>query len=348
MAAGDLIGASPLLSALFHDEPTIESLSAMGLEITAVGNHEFDEGSDELLRMQNGGCHPEGRLPGPAQVRRRQVPLSRRQHRRQEHRQDPAAGLRGQGVRGHPGGLHRPHLEGHAQVVSPSGVVGLEFRDEAETINALVPQLRQRGIEAIVVLIHEGGFPTGGYNECPGISGPIVDIVGKLDKAVDLVVSGHTHRAYQCVIDGRLVTSADKFGTLVTEIELQLDPKTRDVVSAKADNLIVRTDVYAKAPEQTALLAAYEALVKPPGGRPVGSITAALSRDENPAGESVLGQIIADAQLAATRSETGWRRGDRLHQSRRHPHGPAEERGRRRHLRRHLRCPALRQLRSSR
>ena len=117
-----------------------------------------------------------------------------------------------------------------------------------------MPEIRKRGIEAIVVLIHEGGFPTGGYNECPGISGPIVNIVRKLDKAVDLVVSGHTHRAYKCVIDGRLVTSADKFGTLVTEIEVELDPKTRDVVSAKADNLIVRTDTYAKDPEQTALI----------------------------------------------------------------------------------------------
>ena len=108
------------------------------------------------------------------------------------------------------------------------------------------------------MLIHEGGFPTGDYNECPGISGPIVDIVRKLDRAVDLVVSGHTHQAYVCVIDGRLVTSGDKFGTLVTAIELKLDPKTRDVVSAKADNLIVRTATLAKDPEQTALLAAYD------------------------------------------------------------------------------------------
>src|SRR5205807_5145509 len=107
-------------------------------------------------------------------------------------------------------------LKSTPNVVSPSGVVGLEFRDEAETVNALVPQIRQRGIEAIVVLIHEGGFPTGDYNECPGISGPIVDIVKKLDKAVDLVVSGHTHRSYNCVIDGRLVTSAESFRTLVT------------------------------------------------------------------------------------------------------------------------------------
>ena len=83
-----------------------------------------------------------------------------------------------------------------------------------------------------MVLIHEGGVPTGDYNECPGISAPIVDIVKKLDKAVDVVVSGHTHRAYNCRIDGRLVTSADKYGTVVSEIDLVLDPKTGDVHAA--------------------------------------------------------------------------------------------------------------------
>ena len=303
VAAGDLIGASPLLSALFHDEPTIESLSAMGLEITAVGNHEFDEGKTELLRMQNGGCHPQDGCRGPHKFTGAKFRYLAASTIDKSSGKTLLPAYEVKEFEGIPVAFIGLTLKGTPNVVSPSGVVGLEFRDEAETINALVPQIRQRGIEAIVVLIHEGGFPTGGYNECPGISGPIVDIVGKLDKAVDLVVSGHTHRAYRCVIDGRLVTSADKFGTLVTEIELQLDRKTRDVVSAKADNLIVRTDVYAKDPEQTALIAAYDVLVKPLAERPVGSITATLSRDENQAGESVLGQIITDAQLAATQSE---------------------------------------------
>jgi 5'-nucleotidase len=302
VAAGDLIGASPLLSALFHDEPTIASLSAMGLEITAVGNHEFDEGRDELLRMQNGGCHPTAGCKGPhpfTGAKFRYLAASTID-RRTGQTLLPAYEIKE--FEGIPVAFIGLALKSTPNIVSPSGVAGLEFRDEAETVNALVPQLRQRGIEAIVVLIHEGGLPTGGYNECPGISGPIVDIVAKLDKAVDLVVSGHTHRAYRCVIDGRLVTSADKFGTIVTEIEIEIDRKTRDVVSARADNLIVRTDVYAKDPEQTALIAAYDALVKPLAERPVGSITATLSREEGPTGESVLGDIIADAQLAATRS----------------------------------------------
>jgi 5'-nucleotidase len=191
-------------------------------------------------------------------------------------------------------------LKATALVVNPSGVTGLEFRDEVETVNALIPEIKARGIEAIVVLIHEGGFPTGDYNECPGISGPIVNIVSRFDKAVDIVVSGHTHQAYVCNIDGRLVTSADKYGTLLTEIDVRLDRKTRDVVSAKAGNTIVRTDALARDAEQTKLIAAYDERAKPIAARPAGKIADSLPRDPNRAGESVLGDIVADAQLAAT------------------------------------------------
>jgi 5'-nucleotidase len=170
-------------------------------------------------------------------------------------------------------------------------------------VNALVPELRARGVEAIVVLIHEGGFPAGDYNDCPGISGPIVDIVKKFDRAVDLVITGHTHRAYVCEIDGRLVTSGDKYGTIVTAIDLKLDSLTHDVVSASADNVIVRTGIYAKDPEQTALLQSYDKFAAPIANRRAGSITETLSRAPNEAGESALGDIIADAQLAATSAD---------------------------------------------
>jgi 5'-nucleotidase len=194
-------------------------------------------------------------------------------------------------------------LKGTPNLVSPVGVAGLEFKDEADTVNALVPELKARGIEAIVVLIHEGGFPTGDYNECPGISGPIVDIVRKFDRAVDVVISGHTHQAYVCEIDGRLVTSGDKYGTLVTAIDLKLDRATRDVISARADNVIVRTAAYTKDREQTALIESYDKVAAPLANRPAGSITETLSRTPNDAGESVLGDIVADAQLAATRAD---------------------------------------------
>jgi 5'-nucleotidase len=302
VAAGDLIGASPFLSALFHDEPTIESLSIMGLDITSVGNHEFDEGAAELMRMQKGGCHPTDGCKGPhpflgakfkylaaSTIEKATGKPFLPAYEVREFDRIPVAFI----------GLT---LKATPLVVNPTGVAGLEFRDEADTVNALIPELKARGVEAIVVLIHEGGFPTGDYNECPGISGPIVDIVKKFDKAVDVVISGHTHRAYVCNIDGRLVTSADKYGTIVTEIDVTLDRKTRDITSAKAGNTIVRTEL-PKDAEQTKLIAAYDVLAKPIAARPAGKITDTLSRDANRAGESVLGDIIADAQLAATAAE---------------------------------------------
>ena len=301
VAAGDLIGASPFLSAMFHDEPTIESLSMMGLAISSVGNHEFDEGKDELLRMQNGGCHPEG-CKGPHAFEGAKF-----------HYLAASTVLKDSGktlfppyeIRtfdGIPVAFIGLTLKGTPEIISPAAASGLEFRDEADTVNAQVAELKAKGVEAIVVLIHEGGYATGDYNECPGISGAIVDIVKKFDRAVDVVISGHTHQAYVCEIDSRLVTSADKFGTLVTAIDLKLDPATRDVISAKADNTIVRMNL-AKDPEQTALIDSYEKVAAPIADRRAGTITATLSRVPKLAGESVLGDIIADAQLAATRSE---------------------------------------------
>jgi 5'-nucleotidase len=305
VAAGDLIGASPFLSAMFHDEATIESMSMMGLAISSVGNHEFDEGKDELKRMQNGGCHPVDGCQGPhpfAGAKFHYLAASTFEKDTGKTIFPPYEIREFEGIAVAFIGLT---LKGTPGIVSPVGIAGLEFRDEADTVNALVPELRARGVEAIVVLIHEGGLPTGDYNECPGISGPIVDIVKKFDRAVDVVISGHTHRAYVCEIDGRLVTSADKFGTLVTAIDLKLDPATRDVISARADNVIVRTGSLARDSEQTALLESYDRFAAPIANRKAGSITQTLSRTPSDSGESPLGDIIADAQLAATAPDAG-------------------------------------------
>lgn len=301
VAAGDLIGASPFLSAMFHDEPSIESLSMMGLAISSVGNHEFDEGKAELLRMQNGGCHPVDGCQGPhpfTGAKFHYLAASTVETATSRSVLPPYEIREFDGI---PVAFIGLTLKGTAGIVSPAGITGLEFRDEAETVNALVPQLKARGVEAIVVLIHEGGEPADDYNDCPGISGPIVEIVKKFDRAVDVVVSGHTHRAYVCNIDGRLVTSGDKYGTLVTAVDLKLDPATRDVVSARAENVIVANASLPKDPEQTALIEAYDKLAAPIASRPAGSVTRTLSRVPNEAGESALGDVIADAQLAATK-----------------------------------------------
>ncbi len=302
VAAGDLIGASPFLSAMFHDEPTIESLSLMGLAISSVGNHEFDEGKDELLRMQNGGCHPVDQCYRPehhfAGASFHYLAASTVDSSTGKTVFPPYEVREFDGI---PVAFIGLTLKGTADIISPAASNGLEFRDEADTVNALIPELKARGIEAIVVLIHEGGYPTGDYNECPGISGAIVDIVKKFDRAVDVVISGHTHQAYNCEIGGRLVTSADKYGTLVTAIDLALDPATHDVISARAENNIVRIGALPKDSQQTALLADYEKLAAPKANRRAGTVTETLSRVPNAAGESTLGDVIADAQLAATR-----------------------------------------------
>ncbi|MDU6139132.1 bifunctional metallophosphatase/5'-nucleotidase [Bradyrhizobium sp.] len=299
VSAGDLIGASPFLSAMFHDEPTIEAMSEMGLALSAVGNHEFDEGKDELLRMQNGGCHPTEGCRGPQRFTGAKF-----------HYLAASTFLAGTDKTVFPPYEIRTFedipvafigltLKATAGIISPASAAGLDFRNEAESINALIPELKAKGVQAIVVLIHEGGWPSGGMNECPGLSGPIVDIVKDLDSAVDIIISGHTHQAYVCTIDKRLVTSADKFGTLVTAIDVKLDRTTRDVVSATATNIVVDTTL-PKDPAQTALIDAYEKVAAPIANRPAGSIAQPLSRVPTGAGESALGDVIADAQLAAT------------------------------------------------
>lgn len=302
VSAGDLIGASPLLSALFHDEPTIEAMNRIGLDLNAVGNHEFDEGATELLRMQRGGCHPtDGCLDGDgfggaefgflaANVVHENTgqPLFR-----------PYAIKKVDGVKV---GFIGMTLEGTPEIVTPSGVAGLRFEDEADTANRYAQVLRkEHGVRAIVVLLHEGGSQTApfGINDCNGISGPIVDIVNRTTDAVDLFITGHTHQPYNCVIDGRPVTSASSFGRLVTDIDMTVDRASHDVTSVRVNNRIV-TQTVAKADDISALIAKYDTIAAPLRNRMIGSTSAAITRVTNPAGESALGDVIADAQLEAT------------------------------------------------
>ena len=301
VAAGDLVGASPLLSSLFRDEPTIEAMNLMGMAVTAMGNHELDRGPAEVLRLQNGGCHPTDGCKGPQPftgARFQYLAANTVVQASGKTLFPPYAVRIYQGI---PVAFIGLTLKNTPSVVTPAGVAGLRFGDEADTVSALVPELQRQGVQAIVLLIHEGGIPSGEFNECPGISGPIVDIVKRLPKAVDLVIAGHTHRAYNCVIDGRPVTSAGAFGTLLTKIDIVLDPVTRDVTGASAENLVVATAQFAPHPRLSELIASYETLARPLARRPVTRLGAPFLTHANEAGESALGNLIADAQLAATR-----------------------------------------------
>ncbi|WP_237745204.1 bifunctional metallophosphatase/5'-nucleotidase [Kribbella catacumbae] len=318
VAAGDLIGGSPLLSAAFHDEPTIEALNEMGLDATSVGNHEFDEGYKELLRMQKGGCLNDG----DGQNNQNSCP-------------DPEAEFKGADfdylsanvfyentdktllapytVKKFRGGQKVAFigmtLENTPNIVTKSGVEGLSFKDEVETANALVPKLKKDGIEAIVVLLHEGGLPSDpkAYNGCPGISGPITDIAKTLDPAIDAIISGHTHQAYNCSINDpagkpRLVTSASSLGKIVTEVRLSINLATKDVdrLNTLANNHIVTQDV-PKDRDLTKLITKYQTLVAPIESKVIGHITtSSIVKTSDDSGESPLGNLIADAQLADT------------------------------------------------
>ena len=306
VAAGDLIGASPLLSAAFHDEPTIEALGLTGLDLASVGNHEFDEGADELLRMQNGGCHPQDGCADPARPYEgaafQYLSANAFVTATGEPLLPPYAVRDVQGVRI---GFIGMTLEGTPDIVTQSGITGLEFRDEAETANRYAAELQQQGVQAIVVLLHEGGAQAGGgINDCVNLTGPIVDIVPRFSDAIDVVVSGHTHQAYNCVLDGRVVTSASSFGRLVTDIDLRIDPATGDVIDARARNIVVARDVAPDA-AQKELIGRYRTLLGPVATEEVGETSAAITRAGGASGETPLGNLIADAQLRATDDEQG-------------------------------------------
>ncbi|WP_438005370.1 bifunctional metallophosphatase/5'-nucleotidase [Sorangium sp. So ce321] len=302
VSAGDLIGASPLVSALFHDEPTIEAMNLLGLDINGVGNHEFDKGTAELLRMQSGGCSPvDGCADGTSfpgatfKFLAANVVVDTSTGRtlfpRYDVREFDGAKIAFIGMT----------LEDTPSIVTPVGVAGLSFMDEVDTVNDIVPELQAQGIEAIVVVLHEGGLPTGHFNECPDLSGPLVEIATNVDPAVDVIVSGHTHQAYNCLLGDKIVTSAASFGRLVTDIDLEISRSTGEVTAKTANNVLVTRD--AANATVDALVTRYKNLSAPLANEQIGTITATLDRTVPPMGPGLftLGAVIADAQLAATR-----------------------------------------------
>jgi 5'-nucleotidase len=300
VSAGDLIGASPLISALFHDEPTIEAMNLLGLDISGVGHHEFDEGPEELLRMAFGGSHPDGDLDGDSFAGADFEFLA-------ANVVDDATGdtlFEAYTTRNF-GGVKVAFigmtLEGTPSIVIPSGVEGLTFNDEADTVNALIPELQQQNIESIVVLLHEGGRSDGGQNDCgTGLTGPIAEIVSLLDDAVDLVIAGHTNDEFVCEIDGKWVTMADNRGRLFTDIDVTLNPKTKDMTVVAINNVPNLQNTVTPDPMVTALIDKYDTLSAPLANSVIGDTTSDITRTNNAAGESALGDVIADAQLEAT------------------------------------------------
>ncbi len=307
VSAGDLVGASPLLSALFHDEPTIEAMNEIGLDLNAVGNHEFDEGHVELRRLQRGGCHPtdgcgDGTPFGGAKFRFLAANVVSRHNGKPLFA--PYAIRKLGGVRV---GFIGMTLEGTPDMVPPSVSRALRFVDEADTANRYVRVLRRKKVQAIVVLLHEGSSPRRPalVDDCPGLNGPIEDIVRRTSREVDVFLTGHTHAAYNCVIDRRRVTSGAAAGRLITRVQMIIDRRRNDVVQARADNWIVGQDVM-RAPDITELISRYAQLADPLRTRVVGRLAVGASRTVDDSGERRVGNLIADAQRGAAGSDAAF------------------------------------------
>lgn len=325
VAAGDLIGASPLLSAAFHDEPTIEAMNLMHLDVSSVGNHEFDEGVSELTRMQKGGCLPDG----PNGANGQNSCPGTQDFKGADFKylganvawKDPAGHSRPTAFR--PYEIFKVDnqkvafigmtLEGTAAIVTAAGVAGVEFEDEVETANALVPKLRKKGVKSIIVLLHEGVTPTDttAYNSCSGVSGAGLAIAQNLAPQIDAVVSGHTHQPYNCVVKDpsgrpRLFTSASSFGRMVTKLHFLIDPKTRDIVrpAAFAENIVnANAEGQKQSAKVNSLISVFNTLVQPIANAVIGHINGAnpttVSKTQEANGsDSPLGNLIADSQKA--------------------------------------------------
>ena len=322
VAAGDLIGASPLLSAAFHDEPTIKAMNRIGLQVASVGNHEFDEGWRELRRMQRGGCLDDGAgadgqdsCPGDAGfqgAKFRYLAANVEWEDREAHaRRTVLPSTKVMRVGGEKVGFIGMTLEATPSIVSQAGIQGLRFTDEVKTANRVVTQLRDRGVESIIVLLHEGVTPSDptAYNDCTGPTGAALEIAREMRHAVDAVVTGHTHQPYNCVVadprgERRLLTSAASFGRMVTKLHFLIDPSDGDIVrpAAFAENLIVENGPAVKpANALLELISTYKTLVAPIANEVLGQIQGAsqITRTaDTDGGDSPLGNLIADAQKA--------------------------------------------------
>jgi 5'-nucleotidase len=305
VAGGDLIGASPLISSLLRDEPTLDAMSQFGVTASALGNHELDAGLPELLRKARGECGPTECLwpgfkgPGFPYLGANVLDAGTGKPLLPTHVMTQAAGFKiaiaGVATRDTP------------QLIVARAIQGMRFADEVDTLNALVPQLKAEGAQVLVAIMHEGGVQSPGSSAsdptyaCPTLSGRALDIAQRLDPAYAIIIGGHTHQAYTCKINGRLVVQAGSYGGWITESRLKFDASGR-VLDAQAVNHPVLQSVYAPNPALVNLVAQAAALTQAARAKPVATLPrGAVRNPADPHGDSWLGNLIADSQLAFAR-----------------------------------------------
>ncbi|MFZ6749313.1 bifunctional metallophosphatase/5'-nucleotidase [Undibacterium sp. Ren11W] len=305
VGAGDLMGASPIASAMLRDEPVIAALNQLGLSVTALGNHEFDAGGAALQAKLAGVCPANGcAFPGFSGAKYDYIAAN------VINKSDGQTWVKPYVIR--QVGEFKVAFIGALtsdtpNLVAGDGVKDLQFEEEANTINRYVPEIQRQGVAAIVLLIHEGASYQGAANDasyaCEGLQGPIIAISKKLDKAISLVVSGHTHQGYTCKIDGRLLVQARSYGAYLTETTLTIDRSSQQVIKAVASNHLIEQSKLSADPEAQQLLTQVASLTAMVRTRPVTRLSAALTRASEPGQfDSSLGNVIADAQLKFAKS----------------------------------------------
>ena len=329
LSTGDLIGASPLISGFFREEPAIEVANQMKVDLNVVGNHEFDKGLTELRRLVNGGCSTDTSDPNLSSCALAGSLFAGSQFSTEAGRGFLAANVVDasgtpilppysiRNVAGYRVGFIGVVTRTTPTIVLPSGVTGLRFLDEAETVNRYARELDAQGVRAIVALVHEGGQTDSTWNDtaCANARGEIFNIAQKLDPSVDVIFSGHTHQGYNCRVNGKVVMQAFAFGRGISQVDVVLDPATQDIDRSRtqAVNVPVVNDTNTPAiaavfppvaPDATVArtVASYRDLAAPKSSRVIGRITGVISRtpESTSVGDHPAGRLIADSQLAAT------------------------------------------------
>lgn len=307
IGAGDMVGGSPPISSMWADEPTLQALHSLGLKFSTVGNHELDHGKAELMRQIQGGCQSERseqacqfdkdfKGAGFSYISANLIDQQTGKPLFASYRIEQAHGARIAFV--------GATLRDVGNYVSATSMQGLSTIDEAQAINAVLPELRQQKVDAIVAVIHQGGATPERFDQqdCSQLKGAVVDIAKRLDPEIKVVVTAHTHEGYLCRVGDKLVTQGASYGRLLTQLTLTVDTTRHQLLDVKANNLVVDAARYSASPEVAPLLAEVEARSQAQLNKPVARLAAReVLRATNAAGESPMGDLIADSQLAATR-----------------------------------------------
>lgn len=305
-SVGDNWGSSALESAMFNDEPTVELLNRMKIDASAIGNHELDKGLAEFRRMQSGGCSAVDACTFSPSFDGANFPLMAA-NMTYTNGTPATLPFTVNMVDGIPLGVIAISPANTSQIVTPGGIADLQFGDEVEAINRTADVLDFFGVKAITVLLHRGDEPAveGGPNDCNVESGPARDIALRASPKVDVIFTADSHQQYNCEFpdpagNPRVVMQGASHGRIVSVADVTIDRNTREVVrdQTSAFNQIVTHDI-SPDPDIQALADRAWSEASESAQRPVGTITADLTRDRVPSGESTLGNLVADAQLAA-------------------------------------------------